>query len=253
MTTVGLLLLPAVGGYWFLTHFNYTRFQSVRDSGYHVLFRSAVVGIVLYCIATGIAVAWRKEWSSAGINYLDEYSPDPFTTEVILSLALAVALPILFNFVYRSTLGVKRAARNTGEHIELVIIESIEYSQPIELSLKNRKVYIGWAVDSGVGSSPDADVAVVPMYSGYRDENTLDLHLTIDYEAVLIGHSAEGEPLIPEDFRVVLPMSKIVSARLFDEEVYDNFSMGRFDFRRPGRPRRRTRRPVVEEKEGVET
>ena len=53
MSTLGLLLLPAVGGYWFLTHFNYTRFQSVRDSGYHVLFRSAVVGIVLYCIATG--------------------------------------------------------------------------------------------------------------------------------------------------------------------------------------------------------
>ena len=105
MATVGLLLLPAVGGYWFLTHFNYTRFQAVRDSGYHVLFRSAVVGIVLYCISTGIAVAWRTEWPSTGIEYLDKYSPAPFSAEVVLSLALAVALPVLFNLFYWSTHG----------------------------------------------------------------------------------------------------------------------------------------------------
>ena len=35
--TLALLLLPAVGGYWFVTHWNLTRFQAVRDSGYHVL------------------------------------------------------------------------------------------------------------------------------------------------------------------------------------------------------------------------
>ena len=74
---------------------------------------------------------------------------------MILSLALAFILPILFNLFYWPTPGAKRAARNTGEHIEIVIIESIENSEPIEVSLRNRKVYIGWAVDSGVGSSPE--------------------------------------------------------------------------------------------------
>ena len=203
-------------------------------------------------MATGIAVAWRTEWPSAGIKYLDTYSPVPFTTEVILSLALAFVLPILFNFFYWPARGVKKAARNNGENIELVIIESVEESEPIEISLRNRKVYIGWAVASGVGSSADADVAVVPMYSGYRDEKTLDLWLTIDYEAVLSRHLMDDSSLMPEDFRVVVPMSEIISARLFDEQVYDDFSMGRFDL--PGRRRRRRRQrpPVEEDEEGGE-
>ena len=144
----------------------------------------------------------------------------------------------------------RRAARNTGEHVELVIIESIEYSVPMELSLRNRKVYVGWAVDSGVGSSPDADVALVPMYSGYRDEDTLDLRLTIDYQAVLEGHLEDNDALMPEDFRVVIPMSEVISVRLFDEEVYDDFSRGRFDPLRRTRSRRRgLRRPLGEAEE----
>ena len=83
------------------------------------------------------------------------------------------------------------------------------------------------------------------MYSGYRDENTLDLRITIDYEVVLNWHLMGDESLIPEDFRVVVPMSEIVSARLFDENVYDDFSMGRFDFLR----RRRRRRLFFEDDE----
>ena len=236
---IGILLLPAVGGYWFLTHFNYTRFQAVRDSGYHILFRSALVGIVLYCLAAGIAFVWRTKWRSTGIEYLDDHSPAPFTVEVILSLALAVALPVLFNLVYWRTEGVKRAARNTGEHIELVIIESVEKVKPIEVSLQNRKVYIGLAVDTGVGSSPDADVAMVPMYSGYRDEDTLDLRITMNYDPV-ISRNLEANPSQERvDFRIVFPMSEIVSVRLFDEGVYDDFSMGRFDVWRRGASRRR--------------
>ena len=237
---IGILLLPAVGGYWFLTHFNFTRFQAVRQSGYHVLFHSAVVGIVLYLAAEGVVIIWRACWPTAIIDFLDKHSPDPFTTEVILSLGLAFVLPYLFNAVYRSRRGVKRAASNAGEHVELLIIESIEEKIPIEITLRNRKVYIGLAGDTGVGGSSDADVAVVPMFSGYRDENTQDLVITLDYFPVIDMYLGEKPSLTEEDFRVVLPMSEIVSARLFYEDMYDQFSTGAFDVRRR-RPRRARR------------
>ena len=41
---LGLFLVPTIGGYWFLTHLNYTRYRAYRDSGYHVLFSSAFAG-----------------------------------------------------------------------------------------------------------------------------------------------------------------------------------------------------------------
>ena len=91
-----------------------------------------------------------------------------------------------------------------------------------------------------MGGSPDADVAVVPMFSGYRDENTQDLVITLDYFPVIDMYLEEKPSLTEEDFRVVLPMSEIVSARLFYEDVYDQFSTGAFDVRRR-RPRRARR------------
>ena len=39
---LGLFLVSALGGYWFLTHLYFTRYGALRDSGYHVFFRAAV-------------------------------------------------------------------------------------------------------------------------------------------------------------------------------------------------------------------
>ena len=40
-------LLPVLGGYWLLTHLTPTRTEALRQSGYHVAFRSAVAGLTL--------------------------------------------------------------------------------------------------------------------------------------------------------------------------------------------------------------
>ena len=44
-------LLPALGGYWLLTHLIPTRTEALRQSGYHIAFRSAVVGLLLFVLA----------------------------------------------------------------------------------------------------------------------------------------------------------------------------------------------------------
>ena len=98
---------------------------------------------------------------------------------------------------------------------------AVGLSPPVSKSAaRARKIYIGWVVDTGVGSSPDADVSMVPMYSGYRDEDTLDLRITLDYDLVISRNLAGDPSRKREDFRVLVPMSEIVSVRLFDEDVY---------------------------------
>ena len=71
------------------------------------------------------------------------------------------------------------------------------------------------------------------MYSGYRDEETLNLKIEIDYLSVIWefleydegGSSDEDiDRWSSEEFRVVIPVTEIVSARLFDEELYDEFA-----------------------------
>ena len=71
------------------------------------------------------------------------------------------------------------------------------------------------------------------MYSGCRDEETLSLTIEIDYLSVIweFVEYDEGGSLnddvdswSSEEFRVVIPVTEVVSARLFDEELYDEFA-----------------------------
>jgi hypothetical protein len=51
-----LLLLPLLGGYWFLHTLYYTRFRSQRLDGYRLLLESLIAG-VLFAVSGRLAVA----------------------------------------------------------------------------------------------------------------------------------------------------------------------------------------------------
>ena len=239
---LSLLLLPAVGGYWFLTHWNYTRYQAVRESGYRLLFRSAVTGLFLAFLSRTLTLLLEERctlfihfWESSLREPfpLEVLLQEPFTVEVLLSLVLAVVLPGLFNAFYGEHRGAERAAREAGDHIELLIQESIDDQVPVEVTLRNRKIYIGLGLESGIGTSSESDIALIPMYSGYRDKDTLNLHIEIDYLSVIWEFleydegrvlAEDADPWSSEEFRVVIPVTEVVSARLFDEELYDEFA-----------------------------
>ena len=55
MGGLGLLFIPTLGGS-LLTHLYYTRYGVLRDSGYHVLFKSAITGCLLVIVARLIIV-----------------------------------------------------------------------------------------------------------------------------------------------------------------------------------------------------
>ena len=219
---LGLLLLPAVGGYWLLTHWNYTRYRAVRDSGYHLLFRSVLFGIPLYCLARFLTFVSDCFYSPL-TKLWDAHVPVPFTSEVILSIAIGFLLPIVFNRFYTSEEGAKKTAREVGDHIELLIDRSMHGSRLIELTLRNRKTYIGYAVESGIGRTSDGDIVLLPLQSGYRYANTLQLRLTTSYIPIIDLYLQGESKMGSRDLTVVIPLSEIVSARHFDQGVYQTF------------------------------
>ena len=72
-----------------------------------------------------------------------------------------------------------------------------------------------------------SDIAIIPIASGYRDKDTQKLEITTNYAPVIQEYLKEDEAPVSspnyEDFRVVIPRSEIVSARLFMQEVYQRF------------------------------
>ena len=107
----------------------------------------------------------------------------------------------------------------------LIISDSIERREMVELSLQNGKSYIGYAIESGITKPSTGDVALTPVASGYRSTETRELHITTHYSHVIQkwrGNEASEADII-RDFRVVISREEICSARLFDPAVYVMF------------------------------
>ena len=75
--------------------------------------------------------------------------------------------------------------------------------------------------------NPNAELAIIPYDSGFRDKDTHKLVFNTDYTDVVLSSIEGGEDgdegLDIIDFRVVIPVSEIVSVRIFDFGVYQRF------------------------------
>ena len=215
---LGLLLAPALGGYWFLTHYCRTRYRMQRTSGYDVVLRSAVVGIVLFAVARALLFAFSGALPQVEAAWQALFPVDYSGTSA-LAIALGMVAPILLNRSSNQAAALLRVAKEDGNLIELMVNDSIERGMLVELSLRNGKSYIGIAKKIGVPVRDHADIALVPMMSGHRDKDTAELHITRNHGPAIqniLNDPDSPQQLAFDDFQVILPWREVISARLFD-------------------------------------
>lgn len=224
---LGSLLIPALGGYWFLMHCYRTRFTVERASGYHLFFQTAIAGGLLVGLAymlTSLGAFLHPQGSALWTSFV----PFPYSGAAVLSALLGFALPFIINYGYGQEKAAKRAAERNGDFIELLLAESMERQMAVELSLKNGKSYIGFALNTGLGVNSESDIALLPVSSGYRRQDTHELEITTHYAPVILEFLKDPDSsLVYKDFRVILPIAEIVSARFFDKDVYHRFQEDR--------------------------
>ena len=155
--------------------------------------------------------------------------PNVLDRAAILSVVLGVAVPLLVNLVYSQERAEKRITKAYGDLVELLIVESIDRAKLIEVSLKGGKVYIGFALRNRITRWPESHMSMLPVSSGYRDKDTLELEITTNYAPAISNYfagnaeTAERPAVALHDFRVIIPKSEIISARLFDPDLHQQF------------------------------
>ena len=116
--------------------------------------------------------------------------------------------------------------------MERLIEEAIDERKLIEVSLKSRKAYVGFALANKIASWPESHLSLLPVSSGYRDQETQKLVLTTHYGTAIQeqmdeqGTPREGVGDFVRQFRVVFPMSEVVSVRFFDPKFHERFETG---------------------------
>ena len=208
------VLVPALAGYLFLRTWNPSRFGLMTESGYHVLFYSALVGLLLYVAGLGLE-EWPPlpGWASTVFSWVEGGLSTRRAT--VWSLLLGVGLPQITNRFYSSEKGNRRAARKRGQFVASVLDDAMRMGRHVEVSLRDGKTYVG-LVMRNPGVDEEA-VLLVPLLSGYRRPVDKRLVLTSNYARLLNARYArEWE----EDLGVAIPQSNVMWARPFDLSLY---------------------------------
>ncbi len=218
-----------------MVRWNRTRFIVKRRSGYHLFFLAAITGMFLHVPgAVAVAVAyWMISLFYPPPSCFEKFSlfaSDMYPHIAVSSFLSGFVLPYLTNPFFPEKEATDKAAADNGDLLELLLAEAIDHTMLVELVLKSRKVHIGFALNNGIDSQDgEFDIALIPLVSGYQEPDTLDLKLTASYlkriptydpQGIRGGQKSDkGSRLQDINRSIVIPLSEIVSARIFDPSV----------------------------------
>ena len=194
--------------------------ESALPKAVHAGLMACFLGMTLIWGCTlGIALNGITAIVIAIAAWLGKSVPDgSWTQRAALCLARAIN-PVLL------------AIRNRGDDIEHLLVRSVERTMPIQVTLNSRKVYVGNVVEMVEPQNDRKTLRLLPLLSGYRDENDFSLVFTTEYtriyEQVLkpAESATDGTPALQiEDFEIVVQLRDVVSINLFDFNTYLHFS-----------------------------
>ena len=142
---------------------NYTRYVVRQDSGYHLFFKSSIVGIVLLIIATQLVFLY----DFFGYDIAIRLTPNGFDPSSILAMTMGIASAYLLNIFFSRRNGLTRSAEGRGKYLLLMIQKSFDQLIMIEVTLNNGKVYIGVPLSEVPFGSEDLNLFL--FFSGYRE------------------------------------------------------------------------------------
>ncbi|OAZ04495.1 hypothetical protein [Flavobacterium succinicans] len=225
-----LLILPLLGGYVFLTFFNFTKYQHGRIETQRLIFHSIIAGLMLLIFTLYFDNYILKKHllnfreflgklalvNIAGLNFY------------LLAFFLSPVLAVILNILIPNNMMMRLVIKIWGDEYEKVYLKSLREKDRtkklILISLDNNKVYVGY-LKRVTKPLLSQQIDLIPVVSGYRNDVTKKITFTTPYMKTLISliEKDNGFSIIDEEMKIVLPKDKIISVSRFYPKVYKEF------------------------------
>lgn len=222
-----ILLLPLLGGYVFITNWNHTRYYTKRYSGERLIFHAACAGVLFLAAAFLITILVGARWPDLVTRWRAAVPFSYSGTSALAFLIGATAWVPLNTWVHKRDAEVQTAIREWNDFLEVLLQRSLRETKQVSITTKSSKVYIGFVTANFDPSFERRYIALLPLLSGYRTQEEQKLVITTDYVDVyqkMIEDANEFLLSQAEDFQVILPVSEIASANIFDPIAYEKFN-----------------------------
>lgn len=226
-----ILLIPLIGGYYFLSNFVFFRFKYQRVSSHRLLLNAALAGnfIGFFSFISKfffqiIAPNPYKNLSSL-LATLFHSSPRYLWT-MVFGLFLTITVTHLGNWFINivplwKELPIRNAIKNYGDELEQLCLDSILHGFALQVTLKNDKIYIGFVEEAPIPSKTNY-LLLRPLYSGFRDPKTKKMELNTSYGPIidsLVGELDDKKSIM----NVVIKQDEILTLSPHDPDIYSRF------------------------------
>ena len=237
-----LFLVALCGGYYFVSVFIPTRYRSAREVGHRFYFRvvhytiwlALASSLLLYCVSRGMSASWldmaarpfqQATFPEAYIEFLASplgYGIAPLTLllAIVASHGLNLLLRLWPNVQNQILMGAI-----LGRDLERLILRAHLIPAPLLLILESGKVYVGLVTHALDPAKPREYVRIIPLLGGYSDQRTQRVVLSREHDVATANQDADGADKqlarsAEERGALVIPVERIVSARILDRSAY---------------------------------
>lgn len=215
--TLGIWLVPVLLGFAILNFAHYHRRAFTATTGYQFFFLAALAGAVLLVGAHLVVLVTNalgnalepQGWTEAKALW-KHAAPFAHSGKLATAALLGLAYVLVLNMAIGDEDAAARWAQRTEGSADALLRRSLEGRILLEVAMKSGRSYVGWVVRNTMDVDWSGDVSLLPMFSGYRDNETRSLRLTNNYAT--LDHLENRE--------VVVIRSEIASLRHFDLDVY---------------------------------
>ncbi|HEX7335983.1 MAG TPA: hypothetical protein VF252_02145 [Gemmatimonadales bacterium] len=169
-------------------------------------------------------IEWR--WPRAAMTW-QSWVPFAHSGTSLGALLLGVTLWWPLNLVFTRPSEVKRTIEKWNDYLEELLNQAQEDTRQVSATLRSGKVYVGFIVRTFDPTYDRKYIVILPTMSGYRTDTTHQVVFNTDYTRVYQVLMEEDESRLVRgvsDFQVVIPVSEVLSANLFDWEAYERFN-----------------------------
>ncbi|WP_318385948.1 hypothetical protein [Enterobacter sp.] len=243
-----IIMVVLVCGFWYTQNHYQSRIKLARSDGWNAYFYVAMHGckfaiqgfavvsiiFVLLLVLSAIINILGMIWPSLHADlysWLTDIKVMSYPLFFVLSLMTAVCLAVEQGNSAKRALEDNDARQKayremaTQDGIEALLVQAIDEGKLVFVTLKSRKVYIGYVAAPRMEHHDTQHLSIIPYISGYRDKDTLRYQEQHRYYELYLSQNitADSEPLNFGHFRHVMPMEQVEAVSLFDTETYKTF------------------------------
>lgn len=244
-----VIMVVLVCGFWYTENHYQSRIKHARTNGWTSYFYVAMHGCKFVVQAFCITLAFylllltcslilsipHLIWPDYAFKDLYSWLTDKTIMSYPLFFVLTMGVSCLL--AYGAGERARKAIRNDKirqaayremaamDGLESLLVQAIDEDMLVFVTLKSRKVYIGYVAAPRFEHSHTQHLAIIPYISGYRDKDTLRYHEQHRYYELYLAEdiTTESTPLNLQHFRHVIPMDQVEAVSLFDTSTYSSF------------------------------